>query len=204
MTPHEVAAALLPEPSPRRVRQIVVGAILTALALLLAIVCIHLTVTRQQERDRATDVALVLCDQVEGTGQRCERDPASLPWAPADARALDTEAAGPPVLQPLPPRYAPGDPAASTPTDEESGTAQAAIPASDAAVTTVEVKEGRLVLSYDDGSRVDAGPVAGDLFTILRRATPTPTPTHPPTTPSATPDPSPTGSTEPIPSGGPS
>ncbi len=205
--PGEVAAALFPEPSPRRVRQILIGALITACAVMRALVCIHLTVTRQRERDKATNVALELCEQVEGVGQRCAADPATLPWAdPGGDRALPTSGAGPPALQPLPPRYRPGPPAGSAPTDGESGTAQAAMPATDAAVTTVEVIGGRLVLTYDDGSRVDAGPVAGDLFTILRQPSPTPTPSRSPNaelSPAGLPSPAPEEPTE-TPSGGPS
>lgn len=148
--------------APRRARQWTVAALLVGLLVLLAgwAAWAHLQDRREARTTRAA--AGKLCDQVQGMGQPCVVDPTT--GEQVAGGLAQVPAAAPTSAPPLPGRPTPTRAAASTVPDESA--AQAGQPDGpytnpDPAVVGLAVVDGRLQITYDDGTVVDAGRLTG-------------------------------------------
>lgn len=192
-----------PEPPTRRVHQY---AFMVGCGVVVVVCTVWLIVsyiTRTNEANQSTEAAQRLCRQLNTVGQPCSTHaPGTVegvsgdPQMPAPAASLT----GSPVAG----SRAPGDP---PPTDGE-GIPQAFQPSEGALIISVNVQEGRLVLTFDDGARVDAGPVNEETLAIVLRTLPSisPSPSPSPSYPAGAdgPDPTDTASPEATPQESPS
>ncbi len=187
---------LPPEPATRRIHQY---GIMIGLAVLVIVFTIWLAYSYQVKQDQArqsTAAAHKLCRQLTNVGQPCatlppnsgEQGVSGDAAMPAPTASLEGSAVAP--------SRKPGDP---LPTDED-GIPQAFQPGDNALIVSVHVSEGRLILTFDDGARIDAGPVNEETLAIVLTAlatispSPSPSPVLSSPPPGAdAPDPAPTG-----------
>jgi hypothetical protein len=172
---------LAAEPSARRLRQF---GFLAALTVLVVVFAVWLLVSWNHKQDEAKDNAAAanqLCKQLTTLGQPCA--------AQAVTDGVSTPQAVVPVLPGASASLMPVSPGANgvAPTDE-NGVPQAYQPGPDALVVAVGVAHDRLILTYSDGARVDAGPVDLATLAIVLRAQVSASPSP---FPSASPSPSP-------------
>lgn len=190
---------LLPEPPGRRLRQYMMLGLLTAAVVACALWMIWAQHTTRQQAQANAEAAEQLCRQVSQLGQPCA-------VAPSDNQAVATAQAVAPIASASLTAVAPAS-GAPAPTDE-NGVPQAFAPGPGAMIVAIGVNAGELILTYDDGARVDAGPVdLAKLAIVLRTVasvapspvppvSPTPSPSPSPVTDSSAPEQSPTPSGE--------
>lgn len=128
----------------------------------------------RRDADRNALAAQRLCEQVTALGQPCVTGTGPAGGQPQAVVPLATAPTG--VGQ------------GSTGGTDQPGVPQAYQPDTDALIVAVSVHGGRLILTYDDGSRVDAGPVDPAVLAIVLNASPA----SPSAAPSASPAFSPT------------
>lgn len=185
---------LPPEPATRRIRQygIMIGA--AVLVVVFAVWLIWGYFAKADEAHKSTQAATKLCRQLNRVGQPCATH---APDQGVSGDAVLPAPTAPLTGSPLAPAPR-NNPTAPLPTDE-AGVPLAYQPGPDALIVNVTVVEGRLVLTFDDGARVDAGPVNEETLAIVLRSvpsiSPSPSPSPSPVTQSASPSevPSPTG-----------
>lgn len=166
MTQPQHDAPLPEEPAARRLRH---TAFLAALSVLVVVCVVWLLASyhhQTRQADANAQAADRLCRQVTALGQPCATQ------AVPDGVATQAVVPLPAVsvsLTPVTPR--PG--ATGAPTDEH-GVPQAYEPGPDAQIVAISVAGAhRLILTYSDGARVDAGPVdVAALAIVLRNQSP--------------------------------
>lgn len=167
---HVEAPALSAEPPLRRVRQY---AFMVACAMLVVVFGVWLVWSWASQREQAQEQAQAAknyCRQLVGLGQNCQA-------APGEREGVSNQAAVPAPTgslsgDPVAPSRSPGAPA---PTDE-NGVPLAYSPGEGALITAVGVEAGRLVLTFDDGARLDAGPVNEQTLAIVLKQVPAASP----------------------------
>lgn len=184
---------LPPEPATRRIRQqgIMIGAAVLVMVCTVWILWAYLS--KNEEAQQSQAAASKLCRQLNRVGQPCVTRAPGQEGVSGDAQLpAPTAPLTGSALSPTKPR----NPDAPIPTDAE-GVPQAFQPGPDALIVSVSVSEGRLILAFDDGARVDAGPVNEQTLAIVLKTIPSisPSPSPSPVTESASPSdtPSPTG-----------
>lgn len=167
--------SLSTEPPARRLRQFGLLAALTVLVVVCAVWLLASYHHQTRQADANAKAADRLCKQVTALGQPCAAQPApdgvSTPQAVVPIPAVSAS-------------LTPVTPGAGAPTDESGGVPQAYQPGPDSPVVAISAQGDRLILTYADGARVDAGPVDLATLAIVLRA-------QLPASPSASPSPSP-------------
>lgn len=184
------------EPPTRRIHQYGLMIGLAVLVVVFAVWLVWSYGQSQHESDQNAAAANKLCRQLNNVGQPCATRPVT------DAEEGNSGDAAVPEL-PAPTSSLTGTPLAPSSrsvTDpvrtDSAGNPQAFAPGPDALIVSVTVQEGRLVLTFDDGARVDAGPVDEDTLAIVLRTAPSILPSHQPISPppgADAPDPTDTG-----------
>ncbi len=180
--PHVEMPPLPPEPPTRRIRQYGLLFGLAVLAVVFTVWVIYSYAVKQNEAKQNAAAAHKLCRQLNNVGQPCAtREVGAPPDGVSGDAALPAPTAsleGTPVT---PSRRGPTDPLRT----DEQGIPQAFQPSEGALIVAVNVAEGRLVLTFDDGARVDAGPVNEDtLAFVLKAVSASPSPSPSPVIPS--------------------
>ncbi len=177
---HTIHEPLTPEPATRRIHQY---GLMIGLGVLVVVFAVWLLWSYQVKQDEAKQnaaAAASLCRQLSHVGQPCAARVAG------EQNGVAADAAIPAPTAPL---------TGSPLTTDENGVPQAYQPGDDALIVAVHVAEGRLILTYDDGARVDAGPVNEETLAIVLANDPTATPWPGPSLPgpsqSRTPTPGP-------------
>ncbi len=167
---HTIHEPLAAEPATRRIHQY---GLMMALAVLVIVFAVWLVWSYQVKQDEAKQNAAAahsLCRQLSHVGQPCVARVAG------EQSGVSGDAA-----VPAPTAALTGSPL----TTDENGVPQAYQPGEDALIVAVHVAEGRLILTYDDGARVDAGPVNEETLAIVLANDPTATPWPGPSLPGA-------------------
>lgn len=164
---------LPPEPVTRRIHQY---GLMIGLAVLVVVFTVWVSwsySTKRHEAQRNAQAASVLCRQLTEVGQPCAAQPVSedegvsgAAQMPAPTASLEGSAVAPSRGGPLP--------------TDENGVPQAFQPGEDAQIVNVQVYEGRLLLTFDDGARVDAGQVNEDRLAIVVKPSSSPSPSPSP------------------------
>lgn len=171
------------EPVGRRLRQHTVLAFLACAAVACAVWLMWSWLDTREAADHNAQAAAKLCRQVNRLGQPCITQPS------ADGLASDAVVPGVTAGLTGSPVTPAGRPPDTVPTDD-AGVALPFQPGTDAMVTAVTVEENRLILTYSDGARLDAGPVDAERLAIVLRTTvssspsPSPSPVEPAAEPS--------------------
>lgn len=170
--PH-IYPELLPEPANRRLRQYAVMAAVAVFAVVCTVWLIWSYAGAQKESEHNAAAADKLCKQLLGLGQPCAAKPEAAEGVAKQAAVPAATAAltGSPL-----PSLGPGG---VVPTDE-NGVAQAYQPTEGALIVAVGVQEGRLIVTFDDGARLDAGPVNEETLAIVLRQVVSPAPSASP------------------------
>lgn len=178
--PHVAVQSLPPEPSTRRIHQY---GLMIGLAVLVVVCTVWLSwqyATKNREANQNAAAAHRLCRQVSNLGQSCATHASGgETGVSGDAQVPATSLTGEPIV--------PSRGTSPVPTDEE-GVPLPFQPGEDALIVAVNVSDGRLVITFDDGARIDAGPVNEEVLAIVLKNLPTPSfapsPTPAPDSPS--------------------
>lgn len=174
--PPELHPPLPPEPPTRRIHQY---GLMIGLAVLVLVFTVWISWsygTKRHEAQQNAEAAGKLCRQLNHVGQPCATRAAGGEEGSSADAALPAPTSSLEGV-PLPPTRRSST--AALPTDA-NGIPQAFQPAEDALIISVNVQEGRLVLTYDDGARVDAGPVNEETLAIVLKTVPSPSPSPSP------------------------
>jgi hypothetical protein len=186
---------LPPEPATRRIRQqgLMIGA--AVLVVVCTVWLLWSYFTKAEEAEQSQAAATKLCRQVNRLGQPCA------------TRAPDTEGVSGDAQLPAPTASLTGTPLTpatrnnptAPPLTDEAGIPLAYQPGPDALIVSVNVSDGRLILTFDDGARVDAGPVNEETLAIVLRQVPSvsPSPSPSPVPESSSEDSGPSDTTSP-------
>lgn len=182
MTEHEppplvlVHETLSSEPPTRRIRQYGLMMGFAVLAVVFTVWLIWSYAGQHREAKQNAAAATKLCRQLNNVGQPCATQPAGdVAGVSGDAQlpAPTASLGGVPLA---PSGRSPTDP---LPTDED-GIPQAYQPSEGALIVSVNVQEGRLILTFDDGARLDAGAVNEQTLAIVLKSVPSPSPSPSP------------------------
>lgn len=194
-----------PRPAPpapgHRARQYGILSGLVVLVIVFAVILVWLNIDHTRDAQKSKAAATKACAQVVQLGQPCAaaNDIAEVGGVSGDAvvpNPVATKSFHPVGPTPRPTR---SGGVSVAPTDA-AGVPQAFQPAADAGIVAMAITGGHLILTYDDGARVDAGLVKGDLMSLTLGATRTPSPSPVPVlVPSLTPVPEPSVSPSPEP-----
>jgi hypothetical protein len=160
----------LPEPATRRLRQYGILAGITVLVIVFAVWTLVSYRNQHEQASHNAAAADKLCRQLVGLGQPCANGAATGDTGVSGAAIIPAPAASA-SFTPLKPVKG----ATAAPTDA-NGVAQAFQPGPDALIVAAAIDGGRLLLTFDDGARVDAGPVDGAQFSVLLRPSASPSP----------------------------
>ncbi len=163
--PPTLFASLPPEPPARRMRQYAVMFVCAVLIVVFGVWLLYGYAVQRSTAEHNAAAAKKLCRQLVGLGQACADQPVTGPRDEVANQAAVPAPTDELTGSPLPAGRVPGDPA---PTDE-NGIPQAYQPSEGALIISVSVQEGRLILNFDDGARLDAGAVNEDLLSIVLR-----------------------------------
>lgn len=198
---HHDSAPHLSEPPTRRIHQYGLMVGLAVLVVVFAVWLIWAYGSTRQEAQQNAAAAGKLCRQLNNVGQPCATRAAG-----GDAVSGDAQLPAPTAsLQGS--ALTPGRRSATAPLPtDENGIPQAFQPAEGALIISVTVQDGRLILAFDDGARLDAGAVNEARLAIVLQTVPSisPSPSPSPVVDSATPSQSEPPSDSPSPEESPS
>lgn len=174
--PAVVVHELTPEPPTRRIRQYGLMMGFAVMAVVFTVWLIWSYASQHRESQQNAAAATKLCRQLNNVGQPCATQPAGEVAGVSGDAQLPAPTAS---LQGVPLAPTGRSSTDALPTDE-NGIPQAYQPAEGALIVSVNVQEGRLILTFDDGARLDAGAVNEQTLAIVLKSVASPSPSPSP------------------------